>query len=151
MNALAKQAKEKKRASSAQLESEESNKKRLLRESGKDGNNELQALGGAGSKPSWNESTLKYILDVRQRMIDSVGFDEHGAHDIYGEWPEFASGVMVLYQDPLSAAKSAAKRDKIDSTYISQPNIFFWAPELRWPWLYLHKNQCPQGTMIGSV
>ena len=73
MNASAKQAKKKKRASSAQSESEESKKKRLPRESGKDGNDELQALGGAGSKPSWNEPTLKYILDVRERMIDSVG------------------------------------------------------------------------------
>ena len=144
MNASAKQAKKKKRASSAQSESEESNKKRLPRESEKDGNDELQALGGAGSKPSWNESTLKYILDVRERMIDSVGFDEHGAHDIYGEWPEFASGVTVSYGDPLSAAKSAAERDKIDSTYFSQPDIFFWAPELRWPWLYPHKRpMCP--------
>ena len=97
-------------------------------ESEKDGNDELQALGGSGSKPSWNESTLKYILDVRERMIDSVGFDEHGAHDIYGEWPEFASGVTVSYGDPLSAAKSAAERDKIDSTYFSRPDIFFWPP-----------------------
>jgi hypothetical protein len=146
MNASAKQAKKRKRASLAQAESQEGNasKKRMPRESAKDGDDELQALGGAGSKPSWNESTLRYILDVRERMIDCVGFDEHGAHEMYGEWPEFASGVMVSYQDPLSAAKTAAERDKIDPTYFSRPDIFFWAPELRWPWLFPHKRpMCP--------
>jgi hypothetical protein len=114
------------------------------RESGKENADELEALGGAKKKSSWNPSSLEYILSVRAEMVESVGFDERGTHEMYGEWPEFASDVMVSPPDPLLSAKSYSARDSIDPTYFSRPAIMFWGPELRWPALYPKgRPNCP--------
>ena len=107
MKAATKQVKKKKRKVTSEDGNAESGNKKttgdMTREPGNTSNDddELNALGGSRSKPSWNPKTLDYILEVRERMIDSVGFDQRGSHEMYGEWPDFASGVVVTFPDPL--------------------------------------------------
>ena len=140
----------KKKKSLAEMESNSEKKRSPTREAGKDGEDELEALGGVGQKPSWHPSTLSYIFDIRERMIDSCGFEERGTHHRYGEWPKFALGVAVTFPDPLVHAQTNAERDEIDPTFFARPDILFWGPELRWPGLYLEgSSMLPLAPYVG--
>jgi hypothetical protein len=149
MNAASKQVK--KRSKRKVVTSEDGNDggnkkatKGMTKESGKANDDKLKALGGSRIKSSWNNQTLDYILGVREEMVNAVGFDERGSHEMYGEWPNFASGVVVMFPDPLVSAKTHTERESINALCFSRPDIMFWGPELRWPSLYPHgRPNCP--------
>lgn len=143
MNAASKQVK--KRSKRKVVTSEDGNDggnkkatKGMTKESGKANDDELKALGGSRIKSSWNNQTLDCILGVREEMVNAVGFDERGSHEMYGEWPNFASGIVVTFPDPLVSAKTHTERESINALCFSRPDIMFWGPELRWPSLYPH-------------
>lgn len=125
MRASKKKSEKKKKRKSASEDDPGGENGKKPRESGKASDDELEALGGSSAKSSWNTHSLQYIMNVRENMVDAVGFDARGNHDMYGEWPEFASGVVVTYADPFGAAKTTDERDQINPTHFSLPISFF--------------------------